>query len=312
VALSAGQLNHLRDLFSQWRREYVRDMTRRNLHFALAMIVSVGLYWIPLRTLMSSSVHSDAYAYMAVIPLMSACLIYLERKTIFCDAQYGFGSGAAVLLFALTLLWWSKRHSGWLSPDDSLSLITLSVVVLWMGFFVLCYGTKAFRAATFQMLFLLLMVPLPQFLLEKATFILRWCSTQTAGAFFRLAGVPTFQDGFRFSLPGIDVEVAEQCSGTRSGVALFITSLLMGHLFLRSPWRKFCLIVAVFPVTILKNGLRIVTISWLAVHPNLDLLTIWLHKHGGIPFSFLGFSVLAFLVMSLRQFDKILWKGHAG
>ena len=287
-------------------------MTRRNLYFALAMIVSGGAYWIPLRTLASSSFHSDVYPYTGVIPLLSACLIYLERKRIFCDVRYGFGSGAALLLFALTLVWWSKRHSGWLSPNDSLSLITLSVVVLWMGLFVLCYGTKAFRAATFQMLFLLLMVPLPQFLLERAIFILRSCSAQTAGTFFRLAGVPAFQDGFRFSLPGIDVEVAEQCSGMRSGVALFITSLLMGHIFLRSPWRKFCLILAVFPVTIFKNGLRIVTISWLAVHPNLDFLTVWLHEHGGIPFSLLGFSVLAFLVTSLRQSDKIVWKGQAG
>jgi len=37
-----------------------------------------------------------------------------------------------------------------------------------------------------------------------------------------------------------------------------------------------------------------------------------LHKYGGVPFSFLVFSVLAFLVMSLSQSDNSAWKGHAG
>ena len=72
------------------------------------------------------------------------------------------------------------------------------------------------------------------------------------------------------------------------------------------------LILAVFPVTIFKNGLRMVTISWLSVRPNLHLLTVLLHKYGGIPFSFLVFSVLAFLVMWLSQSENSAWKGHAG
>jgi hypothetical protein len=45
------------------------------------------------------------------------------------------------------------------------------------------------------------------------------------------------------------------------------------------------LILAVFPVTIFKNGLTMVTISWLSVRPNLHFLSVLLHQHGGIPFS---------------------------
>ena len=67
------------------------------------------------------------------------------------------------------------------------------------------------------------------------------------------------------------------------------------------------LILAVFPVTIFKNGLRMVTISWFSAHANLHFLTVLLHKYGGVPFSF-----LAFLVMSLNQSDNSAWKGHAG
>ena len=99
-----------------------------------------------------------------------------------------------------------------------------------------------------------------------------------------------------FRCLALDVEVAEQCSGIRSGLSLFITSLLMGHIFLRSPWRRLWLVLAAFPITIFKNGLRIVTIYWLTIHPSMGSLTVWVHRYGGIPFSFLGLSLLAFLV----------------
>jgi exosortase len=178
------------------------------------------------------------------------------------------------------------------------------MVVLWIGVFVLCYGTKTLQAAAFQLSLLLLMVLLPQVLLERSIFVLQGCSTQAAGILFRLGGVPFFQDGFRFSLPGIDVEVAKQCSGIRSGLALFITSLLMGHIFLRSPWRRLWLVLAAFPITIFKNGLRVVTIYWLMVHPSLASLCVWMHRYGGIPFSFLGLSLMALLLTSLRKFEE--------
>jgi exosortase len=262
--------------------------------------------------LASFSFHTDPYAYTGVIPLLSAGLIYLERKRVFCNVEYGFGSGAGLLLFALAPVWRSIRHLGWLNPNDPLSLITFSIVVLWMGPFVLCDGTKAFEAATFQVLLFLLMVPLPRFLSERAILILRSGSVQGARVLSRLAGFPVFQDGFGFSLPGIDEETAVQCSGARSGVALLVTSVLMGHIFLQSPWNKFCLIPAEFPVAVFKDGLRIVIIPWLAGHPNQGFLTVWVHRRGGIPFSFLGPWVLAVLVTSLRQSDGIAQNGHNG
>ncbi len=142
----------------------------------------------------------------------------------------------------------------------------------------MCDGAEAFQVATFPVLFLPLMVARPPFLLGRALRILRSGSAQAARVCFRWAGGPPFRDGSGLSLPGIDGEVAGQCSGTRSGVAPFITSHLMGHVFLRSPWRNFGLILAVFPIT-LKGGLRIVTIPWLAVGANPGFLnTVWVHR----------------------------------
>jgi len=279
-------------------------MTKRNLFFALAALAAAGLYWKPLKTLATFSFHSDIYTYIGVIPLLSACLIYLEKERIFLRVRYGLGIGLVLIFLALVIGWYSKRYSAALSPSDSLSLVTLSMVVLWIGIFVMCYGTKTLRAAAFQLSLLLLIVPLPPVFLERSILVLQGCSAQAAGIFFRMGGVPVFQSGFRFSLPGLDVEVAQQCSGLRSGLSLLITSLLMGRFFLRSPWRRLWLVLVAFPITILKNGLRIVAIYWLTLHPSMGSLVVWMHRYGGIPFSILGLSLLTFAVISLRRFEE--------
>jgi exosortase len=279
-------------------------MTRRNLCFAFATLVAMGLYWTPLKSLVTLLFYNDVDIYIGVIPLLSACLIYLEKERIFSHVRYDLGIGGVLIFLGLVIRWCNIRYWGALSPNDALSLVTLSFVVLWIGVFVWCYGAKTLWAAAFPLALLLLTVPLPQAILERATLVLRVCSTQAAGILFRLGGVPVFRDGFRFSLPGLDVEVAEQCSGIRSGLSLFITSLLMGHIFLRSPRGRLCIVLAAFPITIFKNGLRIVTIYWLTIHPGMESLVHWVHRYGGIPFSFLGLSLLAFLVIFLRRFEK--------
>lgn len=157
------------------------------------------------------------------------------------------------------------HNSSPLKPEDSMALAILAVVLLWQASFILCYGTRVLRATVFPWLFLLFMVPLPSLVLEKAIAGLQQGSTDVAHAFFRLAGVPVFREGSVFSLPGITIEVAKECSGIRSSLALFTTSLLAGYLVLRSGWSRLALEAAVLPVLILKNGLRIVTLSLLVV-----------------------------------------------
>lgn len=279
-------------------------MIRRNLCFILAATVSAIAFWMPLRALVGFSLHS-AYSYIPVIPLISACLIYLEKKRIFREIHNGFGPGVALLVLAIVLLGFGKKYSGVLSQNHFLSLMILSLVMLWTGTFVLFYGVQAFRAAAFPVLLLLLMVPIPEFLYGRTVLFLQNGSVLAASAVFKAVGVPVLQQGVRLSLPGIDVDVAEQCCGIRSCLALFITGLLMGHIFFRSLWSKLSLCVVVIAITIFKNGLRIVTLSLLTLHPEFTSFTRTLHRYGGIPFSLLGLLLLAPVVWSLRQLETI-------
>jgi exosortase len=191
-----------------------------------------------------------------------------------------------------------------LNQNDYLSVITFSSVVVWIGGIVLFYGLPAFRKAVFPAALLFFMVPMPTFLMERVVSILQEGSAEAAFILFNLSGVPVLREGFIFHLPNLSIEVAEQCSGIHSAIALFITSILAGKLFLATGWRKGVLVLSVFPITIMKNGLRIVTLSLLGNNLDERILSSPLHKQGGIPFFLLAVSFLLVVLWLLRRFEK--------
>src|SRR6185437_15078263 len=110
-------------------------------------------------------------------------------------------------------------------------------------------------------------------------------------------GVPVFREGFVFKLSDFTIYVAEECSGIRSALALFITGLVAGHLFLRSAWGKMGLLSIVVPLAIVKNTVRIVGLALLANYVDPAFITdSALHRNGGIPLFVLSLTVLFSLV----------------
>jgi len=237
-------------------------------------------------------------------PLMGLALLYWERKRVPLTLHNSPGVGALVLLTGINLTGLAVGYSTRLSQDGYLFLRILSVVTLWIGGFVLYYGTPAFRDRGFPLRFSLLMVPLPHSLMHKPIEVIRHGSAEVASLFFKLTDVPVFRDGLRFSLPGLDMEVATQCSGIHSSLALFVLSLLLGHFYLKSGWKKIALSLSVFPIISFTNGFRIFAISWLSAYVDMSFMKGDLHRKGGILFFLLGLMLLAALVQLLRICER--------
>ena len=85
-------------------------------------------------------------------------------------------------------------------------------------------------------------------------------------------------------------------------MALFITSILAGHFFLDRFWKKTVLAVVVFPVTVFKNGVRIITLSPLGAYVDPRFLTGgFLHKSGGFLFFIPALGLLGLALWALRR-----------
>src|SRR3974377_1844243 len=213
-------------------------MTGRYVLFTVICVLAVLLFEAPLTTLCRLSQQQEMYSHTLVIAPISLGLVYLNRKRIFRDVHYCFGLGVGLLIAGMMLFWLSHRLSLNLDQNDYLSLAVFSFVIVLIVGFVLSYGTKAFRAAAFPLLFLLLLVRCPVFCLERIILALQRGSAEVVDVFFKLSGVPVLRQGFTFALPRVTIDIAHECSGIRSSLALFITSLLAGSVFLRSKSRR--------------------------------------------------------------------------
>ena len=72
---------------------------------------------------------------------------------------------------------------------------------------------------------------------------------------------------------------------------LFITSLVAGYFFLRSPGKRTALTLAVVPLALLRNGFRIFTIGQLCIHIGPEMINSPIHRRGGPCFSFYPWSL---------------------
>jgi exosortase len=277
------------------------NLSSRSACFAFLVGLTLAAFWVPLNMLVRFSFEQEHYSHIILIPFVSASLFFLEGKRIFAYPETRWGAGFGLLSAGGLMYWFGHGMFASASENDQLFIASFAMVVTWVGGFVLCYGIRALRAGLFPVLFLFLMVPIPDFLLDRVIFWLQTGSAEVSYAVFEVVGVPVFRTGFIFSLPGLTVEVAKECSGIRSSLALMIMSLLAGHLFLRSPWTKAALILAALPLLIVKNGIRIVTLSLLSIYVDPSFLTGSLHHKGGILFFLLALVILAPVLWLLQK-----------
>jgi len=260
-------------------------------------------YW-PLAALLGSRLARDYHSLIPFIPIISIYLLYLKRKEILKGIEYSFLIGPAVLVAGVVFYAVGFSFGGNLNLTDRATVLTASSLVILWGTFLFTYGLKAFQSALFPLLFLVFMIPVPYAAMDALVVFLQKGSTEFANLLLWLTQAPYVREGFCFHLPGFSVEVAPQCSGIRSGLALFITALLAGYLFLKSWRRRAILALCVIPVTMFKNGIRITTLTLLSYYVDPRIIESPLHREGGIPFFILGLLFMALILYVLRRKEE--------
>jgi exosortase len=285
-------------------------MNKRYILFGIFGVVTLAIYAVPLRELFRQSFRSELYSHIVIIPLVSGYFFYEKREKVDSIRERSFWLGGMLIAVALLLFLVGKSETMKLSRNDSLSVAVFSAWLFWTGGFLFFIGPHALRAACFPLLFLLFVIPIPDRLVEGYISALQFVSAEVSYILFRITGVPVVREGYLFHLPGMSIEVAKQCSGVRSSIALVITSVIAGHLFLRTGWARLVLVLSTFPIAVFKNGVRIATLSLLGVYVDPRLLGSQLHKSGGIPFFVIALMMLALVLWILRKSERIKWTEH--
>jgi exosortase len=278
----------------------MKHVRLKSIFILLLATVAIGVAYSPLSSLLKDTQLSDRYSHIPLIPVISAYFFFRKRKDVFQgDDLYNFPGiffmAAGMALFFLGM----ARHP---NLNDAATIATLSALVFVVGSFLFLYGKKALRTAAFPFAFLIFAVPIPSILLERIISGLVAASMSITFWLFKLIGVDFTRDGSIFHLPGFSIEVAKVCSGIRSSLALLITTILAGHLFLRKFWKKTVFALAVIPVAIFKNGLRIVSLYLLSYYVDMRFIEgDFHHKFGGAVFFGLGLALMGVILWFLMR-----------
>ena len=302
VASAAGRLG---SAWAKWRN--LPRPQRSRVGGCAGFVVLLTLLFIhPLTRLMLYAARSDLHSHIVLVPFITAYLLYLQRGRPSVAYRSSVGGtvivgGIGIVAVAAAIAWRSS-----LSINDGLALMALAFVSFVAAGGFLFLGSKWMASKAFPVASLIFMVPLPDAAvnwLEKASVL---ASAEAAALFINVSGTPMVRHGTVFELPGIVLQVGQECSGIHSSWVLFITSLLASHLFLRTRWRKTVLVAFVIPLGILRNGFRILVIGLLCVHVGPHMIDSNIHHHGGPIFFALSVVPLFLLVWWLRRQEQRL------
>jgi exosortase len=272
---------------------------------ALALFLLIGTivwFWQPLTALYGLTQEESHYSHLLLVPFVSLYVLYLDRKILLSSKKWSPVYGLLLVGVGALGYWQAGRGT---SGIDHICLTTLALVVVTWGIFLFCYGAGTCRSMSFGLLFLLCMVPFPAALLHAIIVFLQHSAAEVTNVGFSLLGVPVIRDDIVFGLSNITIRVDEGCSAIRSAISLVITSIVAGRFFLRSTQARIGVVVAMIPLAIINNGIRIVGLSLLANYVNKSfLLDGHLHDLVGHLVFVLSIAILIVLISVLRRLEQ--------
>jgi len=277
--------------------------TRPWLIYAIWVVFSCLVFWKPLGALVRYSLNNDNASHILLIPLIVAWLLYNDRAKIAKLCAFDFIAALPFVILAAAL----GTVSLWRLPfgtPDSTSLLTSSLILFLIAGFIAIFGRISAKATWFSLAFLGFAIPLPEGFLDRFICGLQYASANVAGWIFDTSGVPVLREGLIFHLSGLNIEVARECSGIRSSIALLILATLVAHFAFSHLWKKVAFVFAGLAMMAVKNGVRIATVTILAKYVDPDFLFGRLHHQGGVVFFLLGLALLIPVYWLLRRGEK--------
>jgi len=275
----------------------------RSAAFGFAFVTSLVLWLRPISSTVSLALADERYTYVLLVaPLVTWILLRASR-----DPGRTFKSVpiAFVVLPLSGVAAFAAFRSTLISGEARLTMEILCLTAWWIAAYIACFGLGTSKLERFALEFLVLGVPLPPVVMDRLVDVLQWGSVFATEGLFKLFQVPVLRDGTKLQIPGLDVNIAGECSSIRSTTFLLLATVLIAHLVLESSWKKWLVVLLVIPISVARNGFRIFTISVLATELDSSFLTGRLHRSGGVVF-YLG----SLLVVGLCMFW--LTRGTAG
>jgi exosortase D (VPLPA-CTERM-specific) len=148
----------------------------------------------------------------------------------------------------------------------------------WVG---VVYGWSAVSLIWIALIYLVFMIPLPNFLYFNLSSQLQLISSQIGVAVIRLFDISVFLEGNVIDLGNYQLQVVEACSGLRYLFPLMSFGFLIAYLYRGPFWHRALLFLATVPITVLMNSFRIGVIGVTVEYWGIEMAEGFLHDFEG-------------------------------
>jgi len=242
------------------------------------ILAACGLwsYWSTVRELVEIWTRSADDSAGLAVPLIALGVIWHRRRALLALPARGSWSGALLILAAEGL-----RQTGLYYGVGSAERYAL-VGTVW-GLVLLVAGWRVCWELRWVLMFLTLMVPLPQRVHEAIALPLQGLATASAAFVLQMLGFFVTREGNVLLVEGeTTIAVAEACSGLRMLTAFVVVAALLDFIVRRPGWQKAALMVCVLPIAVICNAVRGVATALFAHYARHPTLTESFHDVAGL------------------------------
>ena len=252
------------------------------------------IYYDALAVMVNVWADDENYGHGFFVPFISLFLVWAKREKLWALQPHGSWWGLSLILGGLALYVLGELSS----------LYTLLHLSFWLVLVGLCWaalGGTILRELSFPLLYLLTMIPLPQFLLQGLSAQLQLLSSALGVGCLQVVGVTAFREGNVIDLGPIQLQVVEACSGLRYLFPLMSLSLLCAYLFQAPMWKRAVVFLSSMPIAIVLNGLRIGVIGVLVEIYGGGAAEGFLHFFEGWVIFLVSLAILVLVIWGLSR-----------
>lgn len=205
--------------------------------------------------------QTEEHGYAPLLAILSFALIWYRGRAIRLTPPPGVPLFGVVLL-AIGILGYLLGRS------QKIELIELAAgIPLLAGTLAILAGPDALNPMRFPLFFLIFSLPYPAWVIDSLTNPLKVWISQTAETLLYAAGYPVARIGVVLALGPYRLLVEDACSGLHSLIFLSALGLLYIHLTgPRAPWHRFLLILALVPIAVVANFIRVLALLLITYH----------------------------------------------
>jgi len=233
------------------------------------------------------------YSHGYLIPPVVAFLLWRDRRLYLAARERGSLFGLVLIGLALLGHIVSIRAGIFMTQG-------YSFVLLLFGLSLFFYGRRATKTVWFPLGYLVLMLPMPPYLMNVIAFRLKVFAARAGSGIAIKLGIPLARSGMTIHIPAGSLRIADPCSGLRSLIALVALGALFAYLSRGKTWKRLVLFASAVPLAVFANVVRIAVLCVVANIWGIDAALGFFHDFSGLLLFMIAFVGLVTVRKLLR------------